>query len=51
MNLIVTVAIVLLNLHVAAGTNYRIPQFVRSTHSPDVTTSICAETDLGVPHE
>lgn len=42
MNLIVAVAIVLLNLYVEVWTNYRIPRFVWTTHSPDAATSICA---------
>jgi hypothetical protein len=51
MNLLVAVAIVLLNLSVAVGDSYRTLQFVWLTHSADVATSICAEADLGVPHE
>ncbi len=34
MNLMIAVAIVLLNLYVAVGTSYWILQFVWSTHSP-----------------
>ncbi len=51
MKLIVAVAIVLLNLHVAAWVSYRILQFVWSADFPDVATSICAEADSQVPHE
>lgn len=51
MNLIVAVAIDLLNLYVAVWTVYRILQVIWSIHFPDVATSICAEAALGVSYE
>ena len=42
MNLMVAIAIVLLNLTVAVWYYCWIPRFVWSTRSPDVATSICA---------
>ena len=45
MNLIVAVAIVLLNLYVTACISYQIHSFVLSVHIPDVSTSICVEVD------
>lgn len=45
-NLIVAVAIVLLNPYVAVGINCQILQPVWSTHFPDVATSIGAEAAL-----
>ncbi len=50
MNLIVAVAIVLLNLYVEVSVSYRIPCFVWSIDFPDVAASIYAEADPGVPH-
>ena len=49
MNLIVAVAIVLLNLYVTACISYQIPPFVLSVHIPDVATSICMEVVVRVP--
>lgn len=48
MNLIVAVAIVLLNLYVAFGISSHIPPIVLSVHIPDVSTSICVEVDSKV---
>lgn len=45
-NLIVAVAIVLLNLYVAVGISCRILQPLWSTHFPDVATSIGVEAAL-----
>lgn len=50
MNLIVAVAIVLLNLYVASGISCQIPHVVLSIYFPDVSTSICVEADPKVPH-
>ena len=50
MNLIVAVAIVLLNLYVEVSASYRIPCFVWSTDFLDVAASIYAGADPGVPH-
>ena len=50
MNLIVTVAIVLLNLYVTGCISYKIPPFVLSVHIPDVSTSICVEVDSITVH-
>lgn len=53
MNLIVAVAIVLLNLYVAFGVSSHIPPVVLSVHIPDVSTSIYVEIGskvlLGLP--
>lgn len=49
-NLIVAVAIVLLNLYVAASTSYQMPHFILSKHSPDAATSIYGEADSIAPH-
>lgn len=51
MNLIVAVAIVLLNLYVVVSTDLRSPPFVLSMHFPDVAAFICSEAVLAVPHE
>ena len=51
MNLIVAVAIILLNLYVAYGISRQIPHAVLSICFPDVSTSICVEADLKAPHE
>ncbi len=48
MNLIVAVAIVLLNLYVAFGISSHIPPIVLSVYIPDVSTSICVEVDSKV---
>lgn len=48
MNLIVAVAIVLLNLYVAFVVSSHIPPIVLSVHIPDVSTSICVEVDSKV---
>ena len=45
MNLIVSVAIILLNLYVAYGISCQIPHVVLSIYFPDVSTSICVEAD------
>ena len=50
MNLIVAVAIVLLNLYVTACISYQIHSFVLSVHIPDVSTSICVEVDSITVH-
>ena len=50
MNLIVAVAIVLLNLYVTACISYQIPPFVLSVHIPDVAVSICVEVDSITAH-
>ena len=50
MNLIVAVAIVLLNLYVTACISYYIPPFVLSVHIPDISTSICVEVDSTTVH-
>lgn len=49
-HLIVVVAIVLLNLYVAASVSSQIPPFILSKHSPDAATSIYGEADLIAPH-
>lgn len=49
-HLIVVVAIVLLNLYVAASASYQIPHFILSKHSPDAATSIYGEADPIAPH-
>ena len=53
MNLIVSAAIILLNLYVAYGISCQIPHVVLSVHIPDVSTSIYVEVDskvlLGLP--
>ncbi len=46
MNLIVAVAIVLLDLYVAYGISCQIPHVVLSIYFPDASTSICVEADL-----
>ena len=51
MNLIVAVAIVLLNLYVAYGISCQIPHVVLSIYFPDVSISICVEADPKVFHE
>ena len=51
MNLIVAVAIVLLNLYVASSISCQIPHVVLSIYSPDVSTSIYVEAGSKVPHE
>ena len=51
MNLIVAVAIVLLNLYVASSISCQIPHVVLSIYFPDVSTSICVEADPKVSHE
>ena len=51
MNLIVAVAIVLLNLYVASSISCQIPHVVLSIYFPDVSTSIYVEADSKVPHE
>ena len=48
MNLIVAVAIVLLNLYVTACISYQIHSFVLSMHFPDVAASIYVEVDSKV---
>ena len=48
MNLIVSAAIVLLNLYITVCISYKIPPFVLSVHIPDVSTSICVEVDSKV---
>lgn len=50
MNLIVAVAIILLNLYVAVSTSCQIPCFVLSIHFPDVASSICVEVDSRSSH-
>ena len=50
MNLIVAVAIVLLNLYVTTCISYWTPPFVLSVHIPDVSTSICVEADSKTVH-
>ena len=51
MNLLVSVAIILLNLYVAYGISCQIPHVVLSIYYPDVSTSICVEADPKVSHE
>ena len=52
MNLLVAVAIVLLNLLVAVSQqSFWIPPLVLSIHFPDVASSICAGAVPVVPHE
>ena len=50
-NLIVAVAIILLNLYVAVSTGCRLPPLVLSMHFPDVAASIYVEAVPAVPHE
>ena len=50
-NLIVAVAIILLNLYVAVSAGPRIPPLVLSMHFPDVAASIYVEAVPAVPHE
>lgn len=51
MNLIVSAAIVLLNLYVSSSISCQIPHVVLSIYFPDVSTSIYVEADSKVPHE
>ena len=51
MNLIVSAAIVLLNLDVTVSSGSRIPPLVLSVHFPNVAASICVEAVPVVPHE
>ena len=51
MNLLVSVAIVLLNLDVTVSSGSRIPPLVLSVHFPNVAASICVEAVPVVPHE
>ena len=51
MNLIVSAAIILLNLYVAYGISCQIPHVVLSIYFPDVSASICVEADPKVSHE
>ena len=51
MNLIVSAAIILLNLYVAYGISCQIPHAVLSIYFPDVSASICVEADPKVSHE
>lgn len=45
MNLIVAVAIVLLNLYVVVSAGFWIPSPVLSMHFPDIAASICVEAE------
>ena len=51
MNLIVSAAIILLNLYVAYGISCQIPHVVLSICFPDVSASTCVEADPKVSHE
>ena len=51
MNLLVSVAIVLLNLDVTVSSGSRILPLVLSVHFPNVAASICVEAVPVVPHE